>query len=250
MNRYTFLFIISVLFVFDNCDTPIPNDTGNQLREIYFISRYTGERSFFLIFVPQNADSPCPVVYLLNGGGASPYAWISGAELQDEAEKHKMIIVSLTSGRTGNYPYVDSAVDSTLSYESYVLEIVKIVDDNFDTEKTRFGRGIGGISNGAMGAIYVASKNPDMFISVSALSGGTYDTYPPDYDGLINMNLIMDVGLSDNMVLANMRFLHNTLESKGIEHIYEESPGFHDWTFWGRHYKKHLRFHRDIFDSY
>ncbi|MFC1726605.1 alpha/beta hydrolase [candidate division KSB1 bacterium] len=245
-----YLFPVLILsFSIFNCKTPIPNDSQSQAREIYFVSEATKELSYFLIFSPQQAKSPLPVLYLLNGGGANPYAWISGANLQKEADKHGMIIVSLTTGMTGNYEYVNSLVDTTKKYEDYVLEIIKIVDDNYDTKNSRYFRGIGGISNGAIGALYIASRNPGIFISASALSGGTYGSYFPEYDNFREINLLIDIGTDDNLI-GNVRELHDTLVSRDILHEYNEYPGGHNWAFWGAHYKEHMSFHNGIFDKY
>ena len=249
MKKYFVFLTLFLYFLNFCCSTPIPNDSENQVREIYFVSESTGELSYFLVFVPQQANTPLPVLYLLNGRGANPYAWVSGADLQEEADKHGMIIVSLTAGSTGNYEYVNSLTDTTKKYEDYVLEIIKIVDDNYETKDTRYCRGISGISNGAIGAVYIASRHPGMFISASALSGGTYDLYFPQYDNLSEVNLLIDIGTSDGL-LGNVRDLHNHLLSLGIQHEYNEYPGGHNWSFWGAHYKEHMSFHNDIFERY
>jgi len=244
MNIFTKRFTIIIGVMFLMCDTPIPNNQSSEVREIYFKSKSINSQTYFLIYVPQTVKIPVPVLFLLNGYGANPYAWSSGADIQRAADDYKMLIVSISAGANS---YVDISGSSDQNYESYVLEIVRIVDDNFDTGNSKEYRGICGISNGAMGAIYIASKNPDLFVSASALSGGYYTSYPPNYNNLRDVNLLIDVGTGDDVVLENVRALHDKLVDEEISHIYNEYPGGHDWLFWGRHYNEHFIFHSDVF---
>lgn len=243
MKKY--ISILGILFLM--CDTPIPNNQSDQVRQIHFKSQSIKEQSYFLVYVPQSAKTSVPVLYLLNGYGADPYAWPSGANLQRAADQYKMIIVSLSTGENYYVDYENDLTQTNKKYESYVLEIIQIIDDNFDTGKSKAYRGISGISNGGKGAIYIASKHPDMFISASSLSGGYYPGFPPDYENLKSITLLISVGEDDLSVLTNNRTLHQNLLDKNIKHIYREAPGGHDWRFWGAHYEEHFRFHRDSF---
>ena len=242
------LFFTFVFFMFQ-CNTPVPNDSNTQLRTVHFLSENTEELSFFIVFVPQESDTPVPVLYLLNGYAGTPYAWLGIADLQKDADKYKMMIVSLTSGIEGTYRYVNSVTDTKKQYESYVLEIIQIVDNNYNTDQSRFGRGICGISNGAMGAIYISSRYPEKFISVSALSGAAYSDCAPSYGNLNNMHLLIDCGL-DDPIIDNTRAFHSELLSLGIPHQYNEYPGGHDNAFWRTHHTEHIQFHNGIFERY
>jgi len=244
-NLVIYTFLIGVIF-FIMCDTPIPNSQTYQYRQIHFISRETGKGSFFLACVPQTSEPPTPVLYLLNGAGADAFSWTTGADLQEAADQFDMIIVSLASGQ---YPYRDVPGDSSQSYESYVLEIVKIVDDNYDTGKTRNLRGIGGISLGGIGAIYIASRHSGKFISVTSLSGTHDIDYMPSLNGLENLNLRIDVGYGDENI-SNFRYFNQLLIENNIEHEYNEYPGGHNWAFWSLYYKEQIEFHSKIFEKY
>ena len=50
-----------------------------------------------------------------------------------------------------------------------------------------------------------------------------------------------DCGLDDRLVSAN-RELHRSLEEEGVEHVYEEFSGGHEWSYWERHLVDTLRF--------
>ncbi len=240
-----FIPILGILFLM--CDTPIPNKQDNQVRQINFVSQSINEGSYFLVYIPQSTKKPVPVLYLLNGGGADPYAWASGADLQQAADHFDMIIVSLTAWDNLYVDIEDDSAQQSKKYESYVLEIIQIVDDNYDTGKSKAYRGISGISNGGMGAIYIASRHPDMFISASSLSGGYYLGFPPNYENLRDINILIDIGEDDRSLLGNNRTLHQNLLNYHIQHTYRETPGGHDWRYWGAHYEEHFRFHSESF---
>ncbi len=86
-----------------------------------------------------------------------------------------------------------------------------------------------------------------MFISASSLSGGFYPGFPPNYEKLRNIKLLIDVGEDDVSVLSNNRILHQNLLNNNIQHIYRETPGGHDWRYWRAHYEDHIRFHSESF---
>ena len=50
-----------------------------------------------------------------------------------------------------------------------------------------------------------------------------------------------DCGLDDPLLDAN-RKLHAGLEEEGVEHLYEEFPGGHEWSYWEEHLVDTLRF--------
>lgn len=254
---FIFSFFLLIVLLLVKCDTPFSDKSDDQARVIYFQSQYTKELSYFLVFVPKEAETPTPVLYLLNGYNRNPYGWANMGFLQEDADENDIIIVSISSGRNGVDFYVDSIIDSTKMYEGYVLEIIKIVDDNYDTGKSRYFRAISGISMGAMGAVYISSRHPEMFISASAISGGIYDgsisgnniAYYPDYDNLKNIKLLIDIGTNDSL-LENARKLHNELLKRNISHLYNEDYGGHTNDFVKSHYKSHIKFHREEFDKY
>jgi hypothetical protein len=50
-----------------------------------------------------------------------------------------------------------------------------------------------------------------------------------------------DCGTSDPLLEPNRR-LHQALSAADIDHIYEEFPGGHEWTYWETHLADTLRF--------
>ena len=43
---------------------------------------------------------------------------------------------------------------------------------------------------------------------------------------------------TEDFLLDENRSYHNFLNSQGIDHIYKESTGVHDWTFWNEYIEK------------
>jgi enterochelin esterase-like enzyme len=53
--------------------------------------------------------------------------------------------------------------------------------------------------------------------------------------------LRFDCGTGDGLLAGN-RALHAALDARGVEHVYEEFPGGHDWPYWKLHVADTLRF--------
>ena len=243
------IMIYALIFIFNlNCKDPVKGtaiqDWENESQRITFVSQFTGQESYFLVFYPEFASPPLPVLLLLGGAGDNPEHWDIVADLQAEADKHNVIIVSIAS----HQPYVNVPGTSRM-YLSYIIEILNIVRRKFNTANSRYLTGIGGFSMGAIGAVYAASKYPDKFYTVSALSGGINDAYPPLYENLNKIELLIEIGSEDSL-LEGVREFHDTLITMGIEHIYNEYTAGHTWEFRIKHSKDHIKFHVDIFNRY
>ncbi|MFC1726602.1 alpha/beta hydrolase [candidate division KSB1 bacterium] len=243
MKRSIYIILTVVYIFFTNCSTPLPNDPGSQGRKLFFTSRYTEEISYILVYVPQKTDGPVPVIYMLNGSMQDAYGWETGADLQGGADKYDMIIVSIASY---DKPYIDDYLNGDL-YESYVLEIVEIVDGLFDTKTSRDFRGIGGYSMGGAGSLYVGSRHPDKFISITSMSGGYSNTEQPNWDNLKNQLIYIDCGIDDTGTIDTNRLVHQLLINYDIPHFYYEYRGGHTYSYMKEHYDEHLNFHSEAF---
>lgn len=220
----------------------MPNDSEHQARKLYFDSKSIDKNTFFLVYVPQKINGPAPVLYLLNGAGQDSYGWQTEANIQDGADSYDMIIVSIASY---DKPYLDNIYTGDL-YESYVLEIVDIVDALFDTKMSRDYRGIGGFTLGGGGALYIGSRHPDKFISISSMAGDFMIDNMAEWDNLSNQLVYMDCGIDDILITIN-RTVNQTLISKDIPHFYYEYDGDHTYDYISQHYDEHLNFHSQAF---
>ena len=92
-----------------------------------------------------------PVVYMLHGfGGTYKSDWASPQwDVAKYADVYDMIFVTPDGADSW---YLDSPVDSTYRYETYLVhELVPFVDAHYSTRADRTGRAITGLSMGGHG---------------------------------------------------------------------------------------------------
>ncbi len=192
-----------------------------------FLSSSLRTLSSVLVYHPESYSSTTPVIYLLNGWGASIEAWGSGMDLAQEAQDRKVIFVSLTADVN---TYTNDPAHSDENYEDYVLEVVAKMEEEYEIEIDYQSRAICGISNGGGGAVFILSEHPETFIAGGSLSGSVYSSLS-NYDNFIDRGLRIDIGTTDGL-LNDCRRLHDKLSEEEITHEYYEHPGEHDWAFW------------------
>ena len=109
------------------------------------------------VFPDKNA--PLPVVYLLHGHGGWYANWIIRVpQLKDYADQYQLMIVCPDGGY--NSWYLDSPLDSTVRFETYVSkEIPDYIDTHYNTIKDRKARAITGWSTGGHGGLYLGFRN-------------------------------------------------------------------------------------------
>ncbi|MCC7245425.1 MAG: hypothetical protein IT269_07090 [Saprospiraceae bacterium] len=201
-----------------------------------------------------------PVLYLLHGWSGSYAGWLSEApQLTDMADRFRMLIVCPDGGYDSWY--LDSPVDSTVRYDTYISrEVVDYIDYYYHTRREPAGRAISGLSMGGHGAISLTIRHPETFGAVGSMCGGL-DLRPfkkNDWDlqgvlgspmtrwenweknSVINLlpalknrkiPMILDCGLGDFFLPVN-RAVHQRLLELGIPHEYTERPGEHNSAYW------------------
>ena len=111
---------------------------------------------------------PLRVLYLLHGFSDSFDAWLTKAPDKDlvgkMADKYNMIIVC-PDGGYGSW-YLNSPKAKDFQYETYIIkELIPAVDSKYKTFAAREGRFISGLSMGGHGALYLAGRNPNLFVA-------------------------------------------------------------------------------------
>ena len=239
------------------------------------------KRLFFNIYVPTayvKKGEKLPVLYMLHGAYGSQDDWTTKTKIVEIAEKYKMIIVFPDGSQFGWY--IDSPTIKDSNYESYLIkELIPYVDQHYETNPIKDARGIMGLSMGGHGAITLASKYPNLFISTSSLSGilkisdhpdkkiaiptfGDFKKYPENWtnnsawelaEKLKNKNvrILFDCGEDDTKTgaIQDCRKYHERLVSLCIPHIWREHTGTHSWKYWNDHLEEHLIFHRASFNK-
>ncbi len=166
----------------------------------------------------------------------------------------------LWGGGSGYVPHPDA------DYERWIVEevpaIAALADDRVDPDAPVF---VGGLSMGGFGALRLGAKYPERFRGISAhsavttvarLAESTGDRLAdlPSFgqsdgtalhwmetNGTRLPPLRFDCGTDDHLLAGN-RALHAALESRHVDHVYEEYAGGHDWVYWRLHVADTLRF--------
>ncbi|WP_336514161.1 alpha/beta hydrolase family protein [Pollutibacter soli] len=222
-----------------------------------------------------------PVLYLLHGGGGHFRDWLTSTPdkmlVKNLSDQYNIIIV-MPEGETFSW-YLDSPVDKGSQFETYLTkEVINKIDNNYRTVRSNKGRVITGLSMGGHGALFLATRHPELFCAAGSMSGAldmntenwkiqsdfssrvkkgfqqiVGDTLNSALYGsysVVNMvdkiksnglKLIIDCGVDDFLVEAN-RELHRRLVYSRTAHDYTERPGGHTWDYWQNSLPYHLVF--------
>lgn len=218
-----------------------------------------------------------PVLYLLHGWSGDYTGWLNDApQLRQHADTYNIIIVCPDGGFDSWY--VDSPVDSTVRYETHIVqEVLPTVDYYFHTRRDRGGRAIAGLSMGGHGAFYLAARHPELFGAVGSMSGGLdlrawkhndWDLkkilgdpsgHWQNWEAVSAVNLVPQLKAADLQVIMSCgtedfflptnRAMHQALLAAGVAHQYLESPGEHNHEFWGKAVDAQVAFFAQFFSK-
>ena len=158
-----------------------PSVRGQGLSHHVFPSDAVGEDVSYLLYLPlayhSEPNRKFPVVYWLHGIGGGQYGAAGFTErLQAaiEAGKCPPLIVVFVNGRRASM-YCDSA-DGAMPVESMIIQdLIPHIDATYRTVASRSGRMVEGFSMGGFGAAHLGFKYPELFGSVSIISGALHD---------------------------------------------------------------------------
>ncbi len=217
-----------------------------------------------------------PVIYLLHGYSGNYANWIQQVpELKKHADVFQLLIVC-PDGDFSSW-YINSPVDSTLKYETYISkEVPEAIDKLYRTVSNKKGRAITGLSMGGHGGLFLGFRHPDIFGAFGSMSGGVdLRPFPNNWQlakklgdtianaenwkiySVINVienfrnnssKIIIDCGTEDFFYAVN-KALHEKMLKLKIKHDYIKRPGMHDWNYWTNAIKYQLLFFRNYFDS-
>jgi S-formylglutathione hydrolase FrmB len=112
-----------------------------------------------------------PTVYLLHGYAGDFSNWIIKVpQLKSYADNWQLLIVC-PDGDFSSW-YVDSPVDSSMRYETYIAkEVPAYIDLHYRTIEDRKARAITGLSMGGHGAFFIAFRHSGFFGACGSMSG-------------------------------------------------------------------------------
>lgn len=222
----------------------------------------------------RSKEAPLKTLYLFHGIYGGEYDWLTSTRIFKWAKDRNLAVI-LPAGENSFYN------DHLYNYYGKFVgdELVKFTRTMFRLSDERGDTFVGGLSMGALGALYSAFRYPDTFGYVGALSTAAIaDIYPKgegNGTGLLDRRsyyenvfgpadsyegsdadyyrlardfaesekpapgIYMAVG-KDDPLLQNSRIYHKFLTEAGIPVDYHEDEGAHDWAFWDRNLYRFL----------
>ncbi len=285
MKKFPLLFIGLFLFLtasvygakIDSLDIPSAAMSKSYKAVVVLPKTYAKSKTYY------------PVMYLLHGGFGHHSDWTIKTPdknlVPELADKYNMIIV-MPEGEVFSY-YIDSPVNKSSLFETYLTqEVISRIDNSYRTIRNAKGRAITGLSMGGYGALYLATRHPDLYGAAGSMSGvidlrldnwkfppetannvkkgfesilGPLESSPEVYDAhsVVDMynkmktngvKLIFDCGVDDFLIEPN-RELHRRLVYNKTPHDYAERPGGHNWDYWQNSLPHHALFFAKAFES-
>ena len=214
---------------------------------------------------------------LLHGLTGTDTDWLYGGNAQEMAIQYNLNIFMPT---TGNSFYLDQECREA-HYATFIAEeLPDYICQTFGIDMSRDNTLIGGLSMGGYGAIHTALAYPNRFRACLALSSAIHIRYIAEemkkgIGGVLSVELSREIfgdpdklvasdknpevqyrhlreagvdipqiylacGTEDSLIDANRSF-RDFLEKQGADHIYEEGPGAHNWTFWKEYLDRGLQ---------
>jgi len=149
------------------------------------------------------------------------------------------------------------------SWEQVMIEeVIPYVDTVYNTLGSKEGRAIGGISRGAVWALEIAFRNPDLFSAVGghssalavSLSGPVFDpidivqTEQAAVRALRGTRIFLDAGDRD-WALQQTAELHAILDQQGVPNTFVVGRGAHVADYWASQMDTYVGFYGSAFDG-
>lgn len=236
-------------------------------------------RADVTVFVPPAARGvrDLPIVMLLHGVYGSHWAWalkgrahLTATRLIAEGRLPPVALLMPSDGLWGDGSgYVPQTASDA---ERWIMEEVPALARQVVPACTdRSPLLVAGLSMGGFGALRLAGKYPQRIAAAAALSAVTevqqlkslieesldeWSALPADRGVLAALlgvsgplpPLRIDCGLDDELLGAN-RALHFALQRAFVGHLYAESAGGHDWSYWTRTLEDTLTFFGDVLNG-
>ena len=241
---------------------PVPHGTVSR---IWYDSPALGLERRMTVYTPvgyETSGKRYPVLYLLHGMGGDEEAWISlgrTAQILDnliaQGKARPMIVVMPNGNASQEAAPGESSrgmVPPTMqlpktmegSYEQAFPEIVKFIDKNYRTIKSKSGRAIAGLSMGGFHSLHISKQYPDMFNYIGLFSAAIMpnkEVSSPIYENMEGkLKVQFDknpalywivIGKTDFLYKANEEY-RKLLDEKGYKYTYYESDEGHIWKNW------------------
>lgn len=254
-------------------------------------SQILGREVRFCAILPPSYDSATsrryPVLYFLHGLGGNEQLLVSSGGwnlIEDLLEQHTIGEFLVVTPDADTSFYINSR-DGRDRYEDFFTrEFIPFIDRTYRTSPLRGSRGIGGISMGGYGALHIAFRHPELFVSASANSAALLDKFPdvrfanpeqslllrvlrafgtpPDSAfwrrndpltlartrNLAGLKIYFDCGREDDYGFERgAQSLHDVLAARRIPHEFHLYPGAHNWQYFVARLPAVFEFHSRAF---
>ena len=233
------------------------------LARLQYFSKALRKQTAVNLILPEATVEPAVPWLLLHGMSDDETMWARRTSLERDVEGLPVVVAMPDGGRGF---YVDGPNGGSAFLSALADELPAMLSSYL---RLREEWAVGGLSMGGYGAVRFGLENPERFRSVHAHSAALGFGHDPRYgevpdlaplldaDGTSPANdlyalaatstrrpaLRVDCGTED-FLLEDNRLFHAHLEGLGFAHDYAEFPGAHDWSYWDRHVRDQLAFHR------
>ncbi len=218
----------------------------------------------YSIYLPPCYDTRLryPVVYLMHGSPFNEQHWLdlglpAAADQAIASRRVPPFIVVLPRGDlNGSFGNTSGGPGSW--EQAVVEELIPYVDTVYNTLATKEGRAIGGISRGAVWALSIAFRYPDLFAAAGGHSSAlAVNLSPPIYDPLEiaqtdqanvlkGLRILLDAGDQD-WALQKTAELHAILDQHGIPNTFLVGRGPHTADYWSSQMDSYIDFYGSTF---
>jgi S-formylglutathione hydrolase FrmB len=209
-----------------------------------------------------------PVLYLFHGAFDDAACWTRKSNFERYAEEAGIAVVMPS---VGNSFYTDMA--NGLPWFTFVTEeLPKFAQKVLPVSGKREERFVGGLSMGGYGAMKAALTRPALYSAAAVMSGVMVieNTFPNPLPGISPSDIFGDLatvtggkhdlfyllescknppriyhtcGTEDLLYADNIKF-RDAAQKRGVDYVYTEESGGHEWDFWDRNIRKILQWLR------
>ncbi len=212
------------------------------------------------VLLPEPAETPPPVLYLLHGLTDDHSAWTRWTSIERYAAAKGLAVVMPQVHRS----FYANETYGMRFWDFLSVELPEVVGQFFRVSTRRADTYVAGLSMGGYGALKWALRDPERFTAAAALSGALDLAYIQEFDlrphirevaarvfagrtvagtdeDLLHLvqtadparlpRLMVRCGTEDHLVAQNERFVA-AAERAGLDLDAGFGPGAHEWAYW------------------
>ena len=227
-----------------------------QVREIYFMSKVTGEHRHIFVYTPpgyEQGRKKYPVLYLQHGYTENETGWSHQGRcgfIMDNLiadGKSLPFIIVMENGET-SHPFTGAQrTNGSMNQNAFekfpdilIKDVIPFIEANFRVYKDAGHRALAGLSMGGMQTRQISLAHSDLFSQIGLFSGGTISAKDlQDHPDFLKNNKLTFISYGSREV-ENPRGQSpeqtvNEVKALGLNAHYYVSPlTAHEWQTWRR----------------